>query len=62
MVKYEDFCVDCEWCRGIACPYAKKIPVYYCDDCGEEIVDDEVYEVDSEELCEHCLKERFRKK
>jgi formylmethanofuran dehydrogenase subunit E len=35
--------------------------VHYCDRCGGEIPDDEIYEVDGEELCEDCLKEKFRK-
>jgi formylmethanofuran dehydrogenase subunit E len=35
--------------------------VHYCDKCGYEIPDGEIYEVDGEELCEDCLKEMFRK-
>lgn len=59
MIKYEDYCVDCEHCIGFACPYKMKIPVHYCDKCGDAI--DDVYEVDGEELCETCLKNKFRK-
>lgn len=44
-------CIDC----GL-----KRVPVYYCDKCGEEIEDD-VYEAEGEDLCEDCLKERFKK-
>ena len=44
-------CIDC----GL-----KRVPVYYCDKCGDEI-DDDVYDVDGEELCEFCLKEMFKK-
>ena len=44
-------CIDC----GL-----KRVPVYYCDKCGEEIEDD-VYEAEGEDLCEYCLKERFKK-
>ena len=62
MIRYENRCCDCAVpgypCLGSSCPN-RKVPVYYCDKCGDEI--DEVYEVDSEELCEECLKERFRK-
>jgi len=46
-------------CRGSSCPN-RDVPVYYCDKCGEEL--EEVYEVDGEELCEECLKEKFLKK
>ena len=58
MIKYEDLCVDCDYCIGFGCPYKKKTPVHYCDECGCEL--DDVYEVDDEELCEECLKKRFR--
>jgi DNA-directed RNA polymerase subunit RPC12/RpoP len=44
---------------GSACPN-RNVEVYYCDECGEEI-EGEVYEVDGEDLCEHCLHARFRK-
>ena len=60
MLKYEDHCVGCSDglpCLGSRCPN-KNVPVYYCDECGEEM--DEVYE-DGDELCEECLKKRYRK-
>ena len=59
MVKYEDYCVNCDWCVGFSCPYKTKIPVHYCDKCGTELED--VYDVDGEELCEECLKDKFRR-
>jgi len=63
MVRYEDQCCGCAVpgypCRGSSCPN-RDVPVYYCDKCGEEL--EEVYEVDGEELCEECLKEKFLKK
>ena len=62
MIRIENHCCDCEVpgypCRGNACPN-RHVEVHYCDQCGEEI--DEIYEVDGEELCEECLKEKFRK-
>ena len=63
MVKYENECVGCppEWgCMGSACP-KRRVKVTYCDCCGEEIDRGEVYEVDGEDLCESCLKDKFRK-
>ena len=63
MFKIENHCCDCAVpgypCRGSACPN-RKVVVYYCDDCGEEL--DVVYEVDEEELCDHCLREKFRRR
>ena len=60
MKKIENQCCDCAVpgypCRGDACPLTKVV-VHYCDKCGCEI--DEVYDVDGEELCEDCLKEKF---
>jgi hypothetical protein len=65
MIKYENQCKDCAVpgypCRGSSCP-ERHVPVYYCDKCGAEIPDDEIYIVDSEDLCEDCLKDMFRKK
>jgi hypothetical protein len=60
MIKYENHCCDCATpsypCLGSLCPLIR-VPVHYCDECGEEL--DDVYKVDDEELCEGCLKERF---
>ena len=62
MKKLIDECVGCTSmglsCMGITCPN-RNIPVYYCDECGEEM--EEVYEVYGEELCEECLKDMFRR-
>lgn len=59
MVKYDDFCVGCDYCIGYGCRYRKKLPVYYCDQCGSEL--DEIYEVNGEEICEYCLKKKFKR-
>lgn len=64
MVKYEDNCCGCAdslGCLGASCPN-RNLEVYYCDACDCEIESDEVYDVDGEDLCEDCLKERFRKR
>lgn len=62
MIRIENHCCDCAVpgypCRGSSCPN-RHVGVHYCDKCGEEI--DEIYEVDGKELCEECLKEKFRK-
>ncbi len=62
MRKIENRCCDCATpgypCLGSACPLVR-VEVYYCDKCGDEL--DEIYEVDGDDLCENCLKERFRK-
>ena len=62
MVKYENQCVGCTsmglYCMGSTCPN-RRVPVCYCDKCGEEI--GEIYDVDGEELCEECLKDMFRR-
>lgn len=63
MVKYENHCVGCTsmglHCMGSSCPNSN-VPVHYCDKCGDEL--EEIYDVDDEELCEHCLKEMFIRK
>ena len=60
-VRYEDQCVDCGLpCMGESCPN-RNVPVYTCDDCSEEFYPEDLYEVDGDMLCEHCLLNRFPK-
>ena len=63
MVKRENQCCQCAApgypCLGAACSL-RRVEVYYCDKCGEEIEGD-IYDVDGEELCEDCLKDMFRR-
>lgn len=62
MVREENHCCDCAVpgypCRGSLCPN-RHVEVHYCDKCGCQLED--IYEVDGEELCEDCLKEKFLK-
>ena len=59
MLKIENHCVDCLLpCMGRSCPNLK-VEVHYCDNCGDALPADEIYDVDGEELCEYCLKEKF---
>lgn len=61
MKQIENHCVGCGDmypCIGAGCS-RRHVEVYYCDKCGEEI--DDVYEADDEDLCEDCLKEKFKK-
>ena len=63
MVKIENHCCDCAVpaypCRGDLCPLTR-VEVHYCDTCGSEL-DEAIYDVDGEELCEDCLKDLFRR-
>lgn len=61
MIKLENECVGCEHCIGLGCPN-REVARCYCDKCGEEISSDEIYDVDGEDLCEWCLKERFKRR
>lgn len=62
MIRIENHCIGCAVpsypCRGSACPN-RNVEVHYCDRCEAEM--EEVYFVDGEELCEECLKDKFRK-
>ena len=62
MVRIENHCCECATpgypCRGDLCPLTR-VEVHYCDKCGDEL--DEIYDVDEKELCEYCLKEKFRR-
>lgn len=61
-IRIENHCCDCAVpgfpCQGKLCPN-REVEVRYCDHCDEEICGD-VYKVDGEDLCEYCLKEKFR--
>ena len=59
MEKHEDRCVGCERCMGRCCSN-RNVTVYYCDDCGNEIDYDNRYQVDEDDLCEKCLKIRYK--
>ena len=56
-IRYEDRCSNCAVpgypCNGMH----KRIPVPFCDECGEE--DETIYRYDGEELCLQCIKERL---
>ena len=62
MVRIENHCCDCAVpgypCVGDSCPH-RNVEVHYCDMCEEEL--DVIYDVEGDELCEECLKERFRR-
>ena len=65
MQRIENDCCNCANetypCLGHTCPRRHVLHVY-CDKCDEEIGEDEIYVVDGEELCEDCLKNKFRVK
>lgn len=62
MIKIENHCCDCAVpgypCQGASCPLTH-VEVHYCDKCEYELED--IYDVDGEELCEDCLKDKFRR-
>lgn len=55
MISVENECVGCTSmglpCLGAACPN-RNVTRYYCDKCGEEIMEEDYYE---EELCPDCF-------
>lgn len=62
MLKIENDCVGpCpQGCMGAGCPYQRS-PHYYCDECGEDLAPEELYDYDGEMLCKHCVLERIPK-
>ena len=58
MKKIENRCVGCAL-PCIDCG-RKRVEVYYCDKCGEEIEGD-IYDDGEQELCEACLLNKYRK-
>ena len=63
MLNIENHCCDCATpsfpCLGDICPL-REVEVHYCDKCGMELEED-IYDVDGDELCEDCLKEMFKR-
>lgn len=58
MKKIENLCVGCAL-PCIDCG-RKRVEVYYCDECGEEIAGD-IYDDGEQELCEACLLKKYVK-
>ncbi len=68
MKRIENHCIGCAddtayRCMGNRCP-KRNVAVYYCDECDPNLNCplDEVFSVDGKEICEDCLKEKFRKR
>jgi len=57
MVGKFDDCVGCGLpCIGDACQY-KNLTLYTCDQCGEEVGPDDLYNYGPMEVCMDCLLE-----
>ena len=52
MIQFIDDCNGCDTCTG--CGRCKERRAVFCDFCHQEI-EDEVYFLDTLELCEDCL-------
>lgn len=50
MIRFENDCVGCDDCRSCG---AKRVPHFYCDECDEEFMPDELvrYGFGNEMLC-----------
>lgn len=52
-------CIRGGMCTGcMECQYSEE--GFICEDCGESIDPDDVYEVKGDKLCRNCLCDRFR--
>lgn len=58
MIRVTDDCVNCNAslypCLGGYCSL-KDVPHYYCDKCGNEVDEGELYYYDNEEVCIDCI-------
>lgn len=53
-------CIHGGICTGcMECQDAEE-EIFFCADCGNEIEQGDVYEVDGEKLCRDCLCDRYR--
>lgn len=53
MIRLENDCVGCEYCKTCG---RNIVAHHYCDECGDEC---ELYHYDDKELCSHCLVKCF---
>ena len=63
MIKYEDECVGCPpemGCLHGACKYSN-VPRFYCDECGDEVDDGDLYHFDGAQLCLECIVEKLER-
>lgn len=57
----ENECVGCPTnmgCLGSACPYQNVLHIE-CDECGDELDEDTVIEIDGDDYCKSCAKKLF---
>lgn len=58
MIQYQNDCCDCSSpgfpCIGSRCELLHA-PHYFCDMCGEEVGDDELYWFEGQQLCSYCI-------
>ena len=45
-------------CTG--CMECQEEKIHTCEECGDEIESDDVYEVDGRTLCRHCVLDLFK--
>ena len=59
MIEKRSGCVDCgSPCMGHACPNYQ-IKVYICDNCGNEVEPNELYDIDAGQFCGQCVLEHL---
>ena len=59
--RVENECVGCPTemgCLGSSCPN-RNVLYISCDECGEDLFEDEVYEFDGNDYCEKCAKKLY---
>ena len=64
MVTFTNECCDCAVpgypCIGDSCSL-RHVPHFYCDDCGGEVDEGELYDFAGEELCLDCIEKQLPK-
>ena len=45
-------------CEGASCPRLHSIH-YYCDECGDEVSEGELYWYGTEQLCKYCVTDKI---
>ena len=55
MKKKVDNCCDCGKPCMLFCPLRDDSWEYYCDECGDDVYQKDLYEYEGKEICSDCL-------
>ncbi len=61
MKKKVNNCCDCGLPCMLFCPLRDDSYIFACDECGDEVIQEDLYEYEGKEICGDCLLRIFPK-